>query len=113
MTHAVAIPILTDANFAEATAPGSGLVAIDFSAEWCAPCRMMAPIVDAVAQELAGRIRIYQLDNDSNPATIAKLGVRGLPTILVFRDGTLVDRIVGTIPRPALESRLRKLADIR
>jgi thioredoxin 1 len=112
MTHTLSVPILTDATFPAAIAPGTGLVAIDFSAEWCAPCRMMAPIIDAVSQQLAGRMRFYQLENDSNPATTAKLGVRSLPTLLIFRDGELVDRIVGAIPRTALEARLAKLPEL-
>ena len=110
MTHTINLPVLTDANLVDAIAPGSGLVAIEFSAEWCAPCRMMAPVVEAVAHELAGELTVYQLDNDANPATIARFGVRSIPTMLVFRDGELMDRIVGTQPRPALLERLTRLA---
>jgi thioredoxin 1 len=110
MAHTLSVPVLTDSTFSEAIAPGTGLVAIDFSAEWCAPCRMMAPIIEAVSHEFEGRMKFYQLENDSNPATTAKLGVRSLPTMLIFRDGDLVDRIVGAIPRSALEARLAKLA---
>ena len=108
MTHALSLPVLTDATFADAVAPGSGLVAIEFSAEWCAPCRVMAPIVESVAQEMAGSMKVYQLDNDANPATAARLGVRGLPTMLLFRDGELVDRIIGAVSAPVLRERIAK-----
>src|SRR4051794_29338850 len=88
------VPALTDASFADAVAPGTGLVAVDFGAEWCPPCRMMEPIVESIASEYASKLRVYQLDTDATPATMVKLGVRGLPTMLVFRDGELIDRIV-------------------
>ena len=66
----------------------------------------MAPIVEAVAQEYAPRLRVMQLDGDANPATMVRLGVRGLPTMLVFRDGEIVDRIVGAVSKAALRERL-------
>jgi thioredoxin 1 len=100
------IPAVTDATLAEAIAPGTGLVAIEFTAAWCAPCRLMAPLVEAVAEEYAPRLRVLQLDADANPAAMTRLGVRGLPTMLVFRDGTPIDRIVGAVPGAALRQRL-------
>ena len=110
MTHALNLPALTDANLAGVIAPGTGLVAIEISAEWCAPCRVMEPIIEKVAHELAGTVRVYQLDNDANPATIARFGVRSIPTMLVFRDGELADRIVGAVPAPVLRQRLERAA---
>jgi thioredoxin 1 len=103
---AATLPAVTDATLAEAIAPGSGFVAVEFTAAWCAPCRLMAPIVEAVAQEYAPRLRVVQLDADANPQAMARLGVRGLPTMLVFRDGAPVDRIVGAVGGAALRARL-------
>ncbi|HEY4303766.1 MAG TPA: thioredoxin domain-containing protein [Gemmatimonadaceae bacterium] len=93
MSSTVAVPSITDAEFASAIA--QGVVAVDFTAEWCPPCRMMAPIVEQAAKDYAGSIRILQMDTDANPATMAKLGVRSMPTVVVFRDGEIVDRIIG------------------
>lgn len=100
---------LTDATFAQAIAPGTGLVAVDFTAEWCAPCRLMKPVLESLAREFEGSVRIAQLDADSNPDTLVRLGVRGLPTVLVFRDGQEVDRIVGAQPAARLRERLSGL----
>jgi thioredoxin 1 len=99
-----AVPSVTDAAFASEIA--HGVVAVDFTAEWCPPCRMMEPIIEQVALDYAGSIRVLQMDTDANPATMVKLGVLGLPTLLVFRDGAIVDRIVGTISPKALRERL-------
>ena len=93
MSSTVFVPSITDSSFS--TEIATGIVAIDFSAEWCPPCRMMEPIVEQLAHDYAGRVRVFQMDTDNQPATMVKLGVRGLPTILVFRDGTIVDRIIG------------------
>ncbi len=111
MTTTPTIPAVTDATFAAET--GTGLVAVEFGAEWCAPCRMMAPAVEAVARDYAPRLRMLQLVADTNPATMARFGVRGLPTMLVFRDGEVVDRIVGAHPLPKLRERIERLLGAR
>lgn len=100
------LPGVTDAGFDTLVAPGSGLVAVDFTADWCPPCRMMAPVLDAAAREFAGRARLVQIDSDANPRTTVRFAVRGLPTLLLFRDGTLVDRITGAVPLATVRSRL-------
>ena len=108
------LPIVTDATIDAAITPGTGLVAVEFSADWCAPCHLMASAVEAVAQEYAPALRVLQVDADANPRTVARFGVRGLPTMLLFRDGTLVDRIVGAVGKPALAGRIeRALAESR
>jgi thioredoxin 1 len=104
---AASLPTVTDATLPEVLAAG-GVVAVEFGAAWCAPCRVMAPVVDAVATELTGRLRIVQMDADASPATAARLGVRGLPTMIVFRDGIELGRIVGAQPKVALRERLER-----
>ena len=102
------VPAVTDATFDDMVLRAKGVVAVKFSATWCAPCRMMAPAVEAFAQEYAGKMSILELDADTNPATMSRLGVRGLPTILIFRDGEPVDRIVGGQHKRTLQERFDK-----
>ena len=110
MDHATALSTVTDATLAAALAPGTGLVAVELTAAWCSPCRLMAPVVDAVAREYAPRLRVLQMDADANPGTMTRFGVRGLPTLLLFRDGEPVDRVVGAVSRSALRERLDRIA---
>jgi thioredoxin 2 len=84
-------------------------VLVDLWAPWCAPCRMIAPTLEALARELSGRLRVAKVNVDENPATADRLGVQGIPTLLVFRDGREVDRIVGALPKSALMRRLQAL----
>ena len=103
------IPSTDDTKFAAEITPGSGLVAVEFGAEWCGPCHMMAPALEAVARELEGRVKFLQVDADTNPRTTAEYGVRGLPTLLVFRDGEVVDRMIGAQSIATLRARLGAL----
>jgi thioredoxin len=96
---------VTDQDFAAATA--SGTVVVDFSADWCPPCRVLEPMLDTVATEMPGT-RFLRMDTDAQPATMVRLGIRGLPTLVVFRDGEIVDRIVGALPLTALRERLAR-----
>jgi thioredoxin len=105
MSHTTLLADITDQGFVAATAPGTGLVVVDFTADWCPPCRAMAPLLDTVAAELPS-VRFLRMDTDAHPATMVRLGIRGLPTLVVFRDGQIVDRIVGAIPLTALRGRL-------
>lgn len=106
-THA--IPAVTDATLDAELAPGSGVVALKFTAAWCAPCRIMAPVVEAVAQEYAPRLRVLEIDADANPRTMTRYGVRGLPTMLLFRDGDLVERIVGAVGKGAVVEKVERV----
>jgi thioredoxin 1 len=104
-----AVPTVTDATFA-AEVLGSDLpVLVDFTAGWCPPCRMIAPVLEEIAVEEAHRLRIVQLDVDSNPATQAAYGVMSMPTLLLFRDGQPVKVMVGARPKRRL---LQELADV-
>lgn len=102
--------ILTDSNFNEEIAKHH-LIVVDFWASWCGPCRMMAPIIESLAKEYAGRIVFGKLNVDENPATSRKFGIMSIPTLIIFRDGQISDKIIGAVPKTVLEGRiLRSLA---
>jgi len=98
---------LTDSNFYEVVKSG-GLVVVDCWAAWCAPCRMISPIIDELAKEYAGKILFGKLNVDYNRKIPVEYQIMSIPTILIFKDGKLVDRIVGARPRKALESAITK-----
>jgi len=85
-------------------------VVVDFWAPWCGPCRMVAPTIDQLAVELAGRVRFAKMNVDENPATSARFGIRSIPTLLVFKDGREIDRIVGVQPKAAIAARLERVS---
>jgi thioredoxin 1 len=109
MSTTLAIPAVTEDTFNTFVMLGTGLVAIEFTAEWCPPCRMMAPVVEAIARDYASKLRVLQMDGDTSVATMARFGVRGLPTMLIFRDGELIDRIAGAVSIATLRGRLDRL----
>jgi thioredoxin len=101
--------IVTDASFADDVVAASSLkpVLVDAWAEWCGPCRMIAPVLDQLAAESNGRYKIAKLNVDENPRTAAQFNIRSIPTMLIFKHGKLVDQIVGAQPKPAIAARLR------
>jgi len=98
---------LTDSNFYDVVKSG-GLVVVDCWAAWCAPCRMISPIIDDLAKEYAGKILFGKLNVDLNRKIPMEYQIMSIPTILIFKDGKLVDRIIGARPRKALESAITK-----
>ena len=98
---------ITDSNFNDVTGQ-AGLSMVDFWAVWCGPCRMVAPIVEALADEYAGQVTVGKLDVDNNQQSAAKFNVRSIPTILFFKDGQVVDTVIGAVPRPALEQKIKQ-----
>ena len=96
---------ITDANFEEIIASDKPIL-VDFWAEWCGPCRMIGPIVEELAGEYEGKAVIAKVDVDSNPNVSAKFGIRSIPTLLVFKDGEIVDKQVGAVPKAVLVGKL-------
>ena len=92
----------TDKTFASEVLNSSIPVLVDFWAPWCGPCRQLSPIIDEIAKELAGKIEVYKCNVDDNPETPSKFGVRGIPSLMIFKDGKLVDSKVGALPRASL-----------
>ena len=89
-----------DANVLQSKEP----VVVDFRAEWCGPCKMIAPALDEIAAELQGKVKIAKLNIDENPELAAKFGVRSIPTLMMFKDGEVADMKVGAAPKTALAS---------
>jgi thioredoxin 1 len=100
---------VTDETFAEEVLRSDVPVLVDFTASWCPPCRMIAPVLEAVAEEQAGRLKVVQLDVDADPATAAAYGVLSMPTLMVFRAGEPVKSMVGARPKRRL---LQELSDV-
>jgi len=103
-----AIIEITDANFDQLVLKSEQPVLIDFWAAWCGPCRALAPIVDEIAQSYSGRVKIGKMDVDKNAATPQRYGVRGIPTLLLFKDGQVKEQIVGYVAREVIEKALDK-----
>ncbi len=99
---------VTDATFAADVERSPLPVLVDAWAPWCGPCHMIAPIVDALAAELAGRVRVAKLNVDENPRTAARYRVGSIPTLLVFKNGREVDRLVGALPKREIARRLEQ-----
>jgi thioredoxin 1 len=95
-----------DASFDQEVLKSQLPVVVDFWAAWCGPCRMVGPIVEELAGEYAGRVNFVKMDVDANPVKSAEYGIRSIPSLLVFKNGRVVETIVGAMPKPALAGRI-------
>ena len=102
---------VTDASFAADVERSPLPVLLDLWAPWCGPCRTLAPVIEELADEMAGRVRVAKLNVDDNPSTAARFGVRGIPTLLLLKNGKEVDRIVGVKPKPEIARHVERIAE--
>ena len=97
---------ITDANFEEEVIKTEIPVLIDFWAVWCGPCKAIAPVVEEIATEYSGKVKVGKLDIDNNQAVSVKYGIRSIPTLLIFKEGKIVDQIVGAVPKSQIIAKL-------
>ncbi len=100
---------LTDSNFDEVVLKSDKPVLVDFWAEWCGPCRMVAPIVQEISKEYEGKAVVGKLDVDNNPEVASRYGIRNIPTILFFKNGEIADKQVGAVPKSVLAGKIESL----
>ncbi len=101
---------LTEDRFSEEIFEYEGTALVDFWADWCGPCRAIAPTIDAVAEEFQGRAKVGKVDVDANPNLAATFGIRSIPTLILFQDGVEVNRIIGAVSQGELQKKLEEMA---
>lgn len=99
---------LADDNFEAEVIQSSVPVLVDFWATWCAPCKAIAPTIDALADEYTGKLKVGKVNVDESQSTPSRYGVRGIPTVILFKDGKVVDQVVGAVPKSQLEALIKK-----
>jgi thioredoxin 1 len=100
---------VSDADFTKEVIESTLPVVVDFWATWCGPCQVMGPIVDTIAGEYEGKIKVFKMNVDENPATPAKYGIRGIPTVILFNKGEVVDRAIGAQPKANIDNLIKKV----
>ncbi len=109
MAASVNILEVTDENFAAEVEKSDGLAMVDFWATWCGPCRIVAPVVEQLADEYQDKgLKVAKLDVDSSPSVSARFGIRSIPSILFFKDGKVVDKVIGAVPKQHLEEKIQQ-----
>ena len=99
---------MTDSNFEQEVLSSDRPVLVDFWAEWCGPCKMIAPIVEELAQEYDGKLKVGKVDVDSNQQVSMQFGVRSIPTLLIFKSGKVVEQVIGAVPKRLLAEKIAK-----
>lgn len=99
----------TDSNFEEEALKSSVPVVVDFYADWCGPCKMMSPVIDELAGDYEGKVKIGKVNTDENRAVAAKYNVMSIPTIILIKDGQVVDQVVGAVPKTVLEQKINNM----
>ncbi|MBD1841038.1 thioredoxin [Coleofasciculus sp. FACHB-64] len=99
---------VTDASFKQEVLDSEVPVLVDFWAPWCGPCRMVAPVVDEIAQQYDGQVKVVKLNTDENPNVASQYGIRSIPTLMIFKGGQRVDMVVGAVPKTTLANTLEK-----
>jgi thioredoxin 1 len=107
MANSTHIQTTSDSNF-QADISAHTVALVDFWAEWCGPCRMLAPTLDSIADEYAGKVKILKMNVDQNQETPSKFSIRGIPTMIIFKDGQPVEQLVGNQPKNVIETTLKK-----
>ncbi|MFE1748113.1 thioredoxin [Coleofasciculus sp. H7-2] len=99
---------VTDASFKQEVLESEVPVLVDFWAPWCGPCRMVAPVVEEIAQQYDGQVKVVKLNTDENPNVASQYGIRSIPTLMIFKGGQRVDMVVGAVPKTTLANTLEK-----
>lgn len=110
MSDSKNIHLATDTNFEAEVVKASQLAVIDFWAEWCGPCRLLGPTIEKIADEFEGKIKVFKMNVDENPETPSRFHIRGIPTVLFFKNGQMVDQLVGNHPKETIVQTIQKHA---
>ena len=100
---------LTDANFATTVEQSDVPVLVDFWAPWCGPCRLVAPVVEQLAESYSGRLQVAKLNTDDNPSVASQFNIRSIPTLLFFKNGQVVDTVIGAVPKDKLQQKVEEV----